>query len=435
MASPTRKLKGRLRKGRGTEPCCSHRRRQTIVRRPIRKPVNVRQILYRMLNVDKHNQERKKRSRISSRDGRFHLKHRRESSYDSSPFRDSSPSVQGSEYTKSAATSVECLPSFMKARDSSRASSSENSSVSNMSVEPIALAKTMDNTRALLKRKSLVQVINNYIKAGIEEGKRRAKKYIRKALSFGVKSGYLIPADPRGQVIRVSPTLIDARKTDAESRRKRRRARRGEDGSVETKTEKRKTTPPWNAKKQPRREEVPKPETLPRKRRKLEDVKRSGSPKKKRVTKRKPRDKTEEKRTTKTKKRSDLLPSTSMNENVSANTSEESLRRTRLQQNTRGSTERRLRRARSPHPKRREAEDHRRIRTNSSDEEKTDQRFTNVGMNEATLSIGRRKSTTSRESLRNSNNVANPGNSMRQVEEKLEAPDENEESNTIGNMT
>ena len=77
---------------------------------------------------------------------------------------DSSPSIDDSEYTKS----VENLS--MDVANSSAASSSENSSVSNVSVEPIVLAKSIDNTRALLKKKSLVQVINNYIKAGIEEG-------------------------------------------------------------------------------------------------------------------------------------------------------------------------------------------------------------------------------------------------------------------------
>lgn len=63
-------------------------------------------------------------------------------------------------------------------------------------------------------------------------GKRQAKKYIRKALSFGVKSGYLIPDDPQGNVLRVCPTLDTGswgtRKTDVESRRRRRIARRGE---------------------------------------------------------------------------------------------------------------------------------------------------------------------------------------------------------------
>lgn len=65
-------------------------------------------------------------------------------------------------------------------------------------------------------------------------GKRRAKKYILKALSFGVRSGYLIPADPQGNVLRVCSTLdagsytgYSSRKSDAESRRKRRIARRG----------------------------------------------------------------------------------------------------------------------------------------------------------------------------------------------------------------
>jgi len=65
-------------------------------------------------------------------------------------------------------------------------------------------------------------------------GKRQAKKYIRKALSFGVRSGYLIPTDPQGNVLRVCSALVPepctefSRKTDAESRRKRRIARRGE---------------------------------------------------------------------------------------------------------------------------------------------------------------------------------------------------------------
>lgn len=60
-------------------------------------------------------------------------------------------------------------------------------------------------------------------------GKRQAKKYIRKTLSFGVRSGYLIPADARGSVLRVCPTLEGSRRnSDAESRRKRRIARRGE---------------------------------------------------------------------------------------------------------------------------------------------------------------------------------------------------------------
>lgn len=66
-------------------------------------------------------------------------------------------------------------------------------------------------------------------KRRVVAGKRQAKKYIRKALSFGVRSGYLIPTDARGSVLRVCPTLVSSRRTsDAESRRKRRIARRGE---------------------------------------------------------------------------------------------------------------------------------------------------------------------------------------------------------------
>lgn len=59
-------------------------------------------------------------------------------------------------------------------------------------------------------------------------GKRQAKKYICKALSFGVKSGYLIPANRQGNMLRVCPTLTSSRGTDVESRLKRRIARRGE---------------------------------------------------------------------------------------------------------------------------------------------------------------------------------------------------------------
>lgn len=63
-------------------------------------------------------------------------------------------------------------------------------------------------------------------------GKRQAKKYIRKALSFGVRSGYLIPADRQGNVLHVCPTLDTGswgtRQADVESRQRRRIARRGE---------------------------------------------------------------------------------------------------------------------------------------------------------------------------------------------------------------
>lgn len=62
-------------------------------------------------------------------------------------------------------------------------------------------------------------------------GKRQAKKYIRKALSFGVRSGYLIPTDRQGNVLRVCSTLDTQswrwRPMDTEARQKRRIARRG----------------------------------------------------------------------------------------------------------------------------------------------------------------------------------------------------------------
>jgi len=62
-------------------------------------------------------------------------------------------------------------------------------------------------------------------------GKRQAKKYIRKALSFGVRSGYLIPTDRQGNMLRVCPTLDTQswnwRRADTESRQRRRIARQG----------------------------------------------------------------------------------------------------------------------------------------------------------------------------------------------------------------
>jgi len=62
-------------------------------------------------------------------------------------------------------------------------------------------------------------------------GKRQAKKYICKALSLGVRSGYLIPTDRQGNMLRVCPSL-DAqswnwRRADTESRQRRRIARQG----------------------------------------------------------------------------------------------------------------------------------------------------------------------------------------------------------------
>ncbi|XP_011878264.1 PREDICTED: protein starmaker-like [Vollenhovia emeryi] len=146
--------------------------------------------------------------------------------------REDSESVQVPEYTiESRPTSVDSLTEATDAANSSAPTSSANSSVSNVSMEPIKLANSLNSAKALFRKRSLVQLINSYIKAGIEEGKRQAKKYIRKALSFGVRSGYLIPTDRQGSMLRVCPTL-DTQSwrwgpTDAESRQRRRIARRG----------------------------------------------------------------------------------------------------------------------------------------------------------------------------------------------------------------
>ncbi|XP_046412004.1 uncharacterized protein LOC124175647 [Neodiprion fabricii] len=82
-------------------------------------------------------------------------------------------------------------------------------------------------------KKFSIQAIKDYIKAGIAEGKRRAKKYMCKALSFGVDKGYLIPTDSEGQILRVSSALanFNAQKDDSE-REMRQKLRRGDAAST-----------------------------------------------------------------------------------------------------------------------------------------------------------------------------------------------------------
>nr|XP_012137324.1 PREDICTED: serine/arginine-rich splicing factor 4-like [Megachile rotundata] len=277
MAPSGKKTRNYRGKNRKTQPRSSHRQRYKpkAVSHHARhhRTVNMPEMVYRLLNAAKHNQGRGESEMLARSSGRYHGKVRKyqnlsESSYDTSPVRESTMSVDGSKYTKSGATSTENTSRVMDATNSSGGSGSCNSSVSNISVEPITLANTIDNTRALLKKKSLVQVINSYIKAGIEEGKRQAKKYIRKALSFGMKSGYLIPADPQGQVLHVSPTLVGSRKSDTESRKRRRRIRRGEEEPYTDRRERRKETPPWNTKRKRHREATPSPITPIKKRKK-----------------------------------------------------------------------------------------------------------------------------------------------------------------------
>lgn len=84
-----------------------------------------------------------------------------------------------------------------------------------------------------------------------------------------MKSGYLIPADPQGQVLHVSPTLIESRRSDTESRKRRRRTRRGEDEPpFADRRERRKETPPWNTKRKRHREPTPSPMAPIKKRKK-----------------------------------------------------------------------------------------------------------------------------------------------------------------------
>ncbi|GAB1868365.1 hypothetical protein CAJAP_09444 [Camponotus japonicus] len=213
------------------------KRANTSHRRQLYGSVSIPQLVYELLTIDKYNQEAK---RFQSPE-RFRTPRRRIQKYHERqrlPYEvvdrcDTPESVQVPEYAmESRPTSIESLTESMDAANNSAVTSSANSSVSNISMKPIALANSLNSARALFKKKSLVQLINSYIKAGIEEGKRQAKKYIRKALSFGVRSGYLIPADRQGNVLHVCPTLDtgswSTRRADVESRRRRRIARRGE---------------------------------------------------------------------------------------------------------------------------------------------------------------------------------------------------------------
>ncbi|KAJ8674269.1 hypothetical protein QAD02_005531 [Eretmocerus hayati] len=55
--------------------------------------------------------------------------------------------------------------------------------------------------------RNLLQRIHQYLSDGIAEGRRRAQRYVRKALLFALDMGYLSFADREGKLLRVSPDL------------------------------------------------------------------------------------------------------------------------------------------------------------------------------------------------------------------------------------
>ncbi|XP_031833441.1 uncharacterized protein LOC116427344 [Nomia melanderi] len=359
----------------------------------------------------------------------------REPSYDTSSVHESSASVTESGYTKSATTSMENLSRVMETTNGSWTSGSANSSVSNLSVEPISLANSIDKTRALLKKKSLVQIINNYIRAGIEEGKRQAKKYIRKALSFGVKSGYLIPEDPQGQVIRVSPTLAETRRSDPESRRRRRKARQGEDDlSFAERKERRRPTPPLPAKRMPRREASP-DRMVPRKRRKTSatrypgmnfNLNYAGQRKKDTEVARQENSPANKRRKELAKKKGQVIQKSSVTRRSetlrgkgrSTKQKDEVVERQPIRRN---------RPKKSTYASREPKGDIPRSREDLTDEEEDS---TKSSDNDATRKIvtARRNSGSSEDGLADAN--AHPGNPTREVEERMELPtnDENDKN-------
>ncbi|XP_011875808.1 PREDICTED: uncharacterized protein LOC105566423 [Vollenhovia emeryi] len=55
-------------------------------------------------------------------------------------------------------------------------------------------------------RSSSREGVADYAKA-VRDGRKRAKFYVREALSYGLQSGLLIPTDRRGSVLRISRQL------------------------------------------------------------------------------------------------------------------------------------------------------------------------------------------------------------------------------------
>ncbi|KAL7297413.1 hypothetical protein TKK_0009792 [Trichogramma kaykai] len=112
---------------------------------------------------------------------------------------------------------------------------------------------------------TLLAKINRYIRAGIAEGKRRAQRYVRKALSFAVEAGYLLPADRDGKLLRVSASLLrNEQPSDARGRRRggaprRKTSRSSKMKARRTSTRKRKTA----SKRKHRLQSSPRRQTVP----------------------------------------------------------------------------------------------------------------------------------------------------------------------------
>ncbi|XP_043493927.1 RNA polymerase II subunit 5-mediating protein homolog [Polistes fuscatus] len=195
----------------------------TGVRPNYRQNINVDELIWKLLNIQKHNQVTRRTWPLSRRrmprERNVHYRNLSLSPYE----RDSISRVSSESGTPS-------LENLTEPTDVSSGCSATpnfaNDDFTHSYVENIGPQCSIDTNRALLNKSSIVEIINNYIKAGIEEGKRQAKMYIRKALRFGVKSGYLIPADPQGQVLKISPTLANPRQIETQLRKKKRYTRR-----------------------------------------------------------------------------------------------------------------------------------------------------------------------------------------------------------------
>ncbi|KAI4499058.1 hypothetical protein M0802_005924 [Mischocyttarus mexicanus] len=196
----------------------------TNVKPSYHQNIDVDELIWQLSNIQKHNQVTRRTWPISrgrmQRERNVHYRNLSLSPYE----RDSISRVSSESGTPSPENLTE--PTDVASSSSVTPNFTNDDDFSHSYVENIGSQCSINTSRALLNKKSIVQIINNYIKAGIEEGKRQAKMYIRKALRFGVKSGYLIPADPQGQVLKISPTLANQRKIETQLRKKIRQTNR-----------------------------------------------------------------------------------------------------------------------------------------------------------------------------------------------------------------
>ncbi|XP_033216847.1 uncharacterized protein LOC117172756 [Belonocnema kinseyi] len=109
--------------------------------------------------------------------------------------------------------------------------SSAFSNASTFCSEPPVPVDSKQGVKDLLKRNSLIEILNNYIKIGIKADEQRAKSYMKKAISFGLKSGFLRPVDNSGHLLEITSELsgikVNVKRDIVADRKRRKNMRRG----------------------------------------------------------------------------------------------------------------------------------------------------------------------------------------------------------------